>query len=84
MGGESTCCSSRTRKLAEVLILTRSNNRKIYKYNLKSDATQLREVDRESQETVLRRFISVVKDHASVKFKHETFVGNDFDKNIFQ
>ena len=85
MGGESTCCSSRTRK---VLVECAYFNPeaiigKSIKYNLKSDAAHKfeRGVDRESQETVLRRFISVVKDHASVKsLSMKTFVGNDFDE----
>ena len=42
---------------------------KAVKYNLKSDAAHKfeRGVDIASQETVLRRFISVVQDHTSIK-----------------
>ena len=85
MGGESTCCSSKTRK---VLVECAYFNPeaiigKSIKYNLKSDAAHKfeRGVDRESQEKVLRRFITVVKDHALVKsLRIKTFVGSDFDE----
>ncbi len=71
MGGYSTACSPKTRK---VLVECAYFNPetiigKAIKYNLKSDAAYRfeRGVDIELQETVLRRFISVVKDHASIK-----------------
>ena len=80
MGGESTACSERTRK---VLVECAYFNPeeiigKTVKYNLKSDAAHRfeRGVDIKSQEKVLRRFIRVVKDHASIKnLRIKTFVG---------
>ncbi len=83
MGGESTACSTNTKKVLvecayfnpEVII------GKAIKYNLKSDAAHKfeRGVDISSQEKVLRRFISVVKDHASIKsISMKKFIGSDF------
>ena len=84
MGGESTSCSENTR---EVLVECAFFNPeaiigKSIKYNLKSDAAHKfeRGVDIEAQEKVLRRFISVVKDHAVIKrLGIKTF--NDSDPN---
>ena len=81
MGGESTSCSSNTKK---VLVECAYFNPeeiigKTIKYNLKSDAAYKfeRGVDIESQEKVLRRFISIVQDHASIEnMKIKTFVGS--------
>ena len=78
MGGLSTACSEKTRK---VLIECAYFNPeeiigKAIKYNLKSDAAHKfeRGVDIESQVKVLRRFISIVNDHASIKsLKMKTF-----------
>ncbi len=71
MGGESTACTSKTRKaLVEcAYFCPEAIIGKTIKYNLKSDAAHKfeRGVDIESQEKVLRRFINVVKDHASIK-----------------
>ncbi len=83
MGGESTACSINTRK---VLVECAYFNPeeiigKTVKYNLKSDAAHKfeRGVDISSQENVLRRFISIVQDHASIKnLKIKTFVGTEF------
>ncbi len=80
MGGESTACTQRTRK---VLVECAYFNPeeiigKTIKYNLKSDAAHRfeRGVDIESQEKVLRRFIRIVKDHASIKsLRIKTFIG---------
>ncbi len=81
MGGESTACSNKTKK---VLIECAYFNPeaiigKTIKYNLKSDAAHKfeRGVDISSQEKVLRRFIKVVSDHASIKsIKMKTFGTN--------
>jgi phenylalanyl-tRNA synthetase beta chain len=71
IGGMSTACSSETKKvLVECayfnpeLIIGKS-----IKYNLTSDAAHKfeRGVDISSQETVLRRFIKIVQDHANIK-----------------
>ena len=80
MGGESTACSKKTQK---VLVECAYFNPeeiigKTIKYNLKSDAAHKfeRGVDIESQEKVLRRFISIVKDHTSIKsLRMKTFIG---------
>ena len=85
MGGESTSCSENTR---EVLVECAFFNPeeiigKSIKYNLKSDAAHKfeRGVDIEAQEKVLRRFISVVKDHAAIKrLSIKTFNGKEFHK----
>ncbi len=83
MGGESTACSSDTKK---VLVECAYFNPeeiigKTIKYNLKSDAAYKfeRGVDIASQEKVLRRFISIVQDHTSIKnLSIKTFVGSEF------
>lgn len=82
MGGESTACSSNTKK---VLVECAYFNPeeiigKTIKYNLKSDAAYKfeRGVDIASQEKVLRRFISIVQDHVSIKnLSIKTFVGSE-------
>ncbi len=88
MGGESTACSTTTRK---VLVECAYFNPeeiigKTIKYNLKSDAAHKfeRGVDISPQEDILRRFISIVQDHASIKnLKIKTFVGSKFkDKHL--
>ena len=84
MGGESTACSKKQKKFwwnALILIL-RSIIGKAVKYNLKSDAAHKfeRGVDFASQEKVLRRFISVIKDHVPIKsLKMKTFIGKEFE-----
>tara|TARA_B100000900_G_scaffold301952_1_gene260491 strand:- start:3031 stop:4938 length:1908 start_codon:yes stop_codon:yes gene_type:complete len=86
MGGESTACSSKTKK---VLVECAYFNPeeiigKTIKYNLKSDAAHKfeRGVDIEAQERVLRRFISVVKDHASIKsLSMKTFDDSNIKEN---
>ena len=84
IGGESTACTKETKKVLvecayfnpEVII------GKTIKYNLKSDAAHKfeRGVDFRSQEKVLRRFVSIVKDHVSIKsLKMKTFIGKDYE-----
>ena len=71
MGGESTACSSETKKvLVECAYFnTESIIGKSIKYNLVSDAAHKfeRGVDIASQEIVLRRFAKVVQDHVKIK-----------------
>lgn len=84
MGGESTSCSEKTKK---VLVECAYFNPeeiigKTVKYNLKSDAAYKfeRGVDFAAQEDILRRFISVVKDHVSIKsLKMKTFANKSID-----
>lgn len=81
MGGESTACSTNTRKvLVECAYFNPEDIiGKAVKYNLKSDAAHKfeRGVDIASQEIVLRRFVSIVQDHASIKsLRMNSFVGN--------
>ncbi len=86
MGGDSTSCSLDTRK---VLVECAYFNPeaiigKTIKYNLTSDAAHKfeRGVDIASQEKVLRRFITVVKEHASIKsLKMKTFTDREFEEN---
>ncbi len=81
MGGESTACSTSTKK---VLVECAYFNPeeiigKSIKYNLKSDAAYKfeRGVDIASQENVLRRFISIVQDHAFIEdLSIKTFEGS--------
>ena len=89
MGGESTACSERTRKvLVECAYFTPEEIiGKTVKYNLKSDAAHRfeRGVDIESQEKVLRRFIRVVEDHASIKsVRMKTFVGKSSEEKYLE
>jgi len=71
MGGASTACSSKTKKvLVECAYFNpESIIGKSIKYNLVSDAAHKfeRGVDIESQEMVLRRFARIVQDHAKIK-----------------
>lgn len=71
MGGASTACSTKTKKvLVEcAYFYPESIIGKSIKYNLISDAAHKfeRGVDIESQEMVLRRFIKVTQDHAKIK-----------------
>ena len=76
MGGASTACSTKTKKvLVECAYFNpESIIGKSIKYNLISDAAHKfeRGVDIESQEMVLRRFAKIVQDHTkikSIKFK---------------
>ncbi len=82
MGGESTACSIKTKKaLIECAYFNpEAIIGKTVKYNLRSDAAHRfeRGVDIASQEVVLRRFISIVKDHAHIRsMSMKTFKGND-------
>ena len=71
MGGASTACSTKTKKvLVECAYFNpESIIGKSVKYNLISDAAHKfeRGVDIASQEMVLRRFIKVTQDHAKIK-----------------
>ena len=71
MGGISTACSTKTKKaLIECAFFKpEAIIGKSVKYNLTSDAAHKfeRGVDIQAQETVLRRFIKIVKDHAVIK-----------------
>ena len=85
MGGASTACSKKTKKvLVECAYFNpESIIGKTVKYNINSEAAHKfeRGVDFESQDKVLRRYISVVKDHVSVKSLNiKTFIGKDFVK----
>ncbi len=84
MGGESTACSNETKRVLvecayfnpEVIV------GKSVKYNLNSDAAHKfeRGVDIMSQNIVLRRFIRIVQDHASIKsIKIKTFSDEVFE-----
>ncbi len=85
MGGYSTSCSKKTKK---VLVECAYFNPeaiigKTVKYNLKSDAAHKfeRGVDFAAQETILRRFVSIVKDHVSIKsLKMRIFNSKNVDK----
>ena len=80
MGGASTACSNKTKK---VLVECAHFNPesiigKSVKYNLISDAAHKfeRGVDIASQEMVLRRYIKVTQDHAKIKsIKLKSFTG---------
>ena len=85
MGGKNTACEKDTRSVIiecayfnpEVII------GKTIKYNLKSEAAYKfeRGVDIASQEKVLRRFISIIKDHAYIKsLSMKTFMGDNFNE----
>ena len=85
MGGDSTACTKKTKKtLVECAYFNpEAIIGKTIKYNLKSDAAHRfeRGVDYASQEKVLRRYISIVNDHASIKsLKMTTFIGKDFEE----
>jgi len=71
MGGASTACSSKTKKvLVECAYFNpESIIGKSIKYNLVSDAAHKfeRGVDIESHEMVLRRFAKIVQDHTKIK-----------------
>ena len=71
MGGASTACSTKTKKvLVECAYFNpESIIGKSVKYNLISDAAHKfeRGVDIASQEMVLRRFIKITQDHAKIK-----------------
>ncbi len=81
MGGASTSCTSKTKKvLVECAYFNpESIIGKSVKYNLVSDAAHKfeRGVDIESHEKVLRRFAQVVSDHAKIKtIKIKSFSSN--------
>ena len=84
MGGMSTCCKQNTQKaLVECAFFNpEAIIGKTSQYNLTSDAAHKfeRGVDLFCHERVLRRFIEVVKDHASIK----SIKIQSFDENISQ
>ncbi len=85
MGGMSTACSLDTKKaLVECAFFQpESIIGKTIKYNLASDAAYKfeRGVDISLQEKVLRRFIKIVQDHASIKsLKIKTFKSGEVQK----
>ena len=87
MGGASTACSKRTKKvLIECAYFNpESIIGKSVKYNLNSDAAHKfeRGVDIASHEMVLRRFAKVVEDHVKIKsIKLKSFSQIEF-QNIF-
>tara|TARA_Y100000768_G_scaffold388983_1_gene389676 strand:+ start:2956 stop:4863 length:1908 start_codon:yes stop_codon:yes gene_type:complete len=84
MGGESSSCSKQTRKVLVECAYFHPEKiiGKSVKYNLRSDAAHKfeRGVDIAYQETTLRRFISIVGEHASIKsLSMKAFVSNDFE-----
>ena len=92
MGGDNTACSDNTRDV--IIECAYFNPEKIIgktiKYDIKSDAAYRfeRGVDPLNQETVLRRFIKIVKDHADVneiklvEFKKEEFLNIKLDLDV--
>lgn len=84
MGGESSACSELTTKVLIECAYFQPEKiiGKSVKYNLRSDAAHKfeRGVDIASQEKTLRRFISIVEEHASIKsISMKDFVSNDFE-----
>ncbi len=85
IGGKSSACSQDTKKvLVECAYFNpESIIGKSVQYNLNSDAAHKfeRGVDISSQEVVLRRFIKIVQDHASIKsLKLKEFKEHDYGK----
>ena len=86
MGGQSTACSSETKRvLVECAYFNpESIIGKSIKYNLVSDAAHKfeRGVDIASQELVLRRFAKVVQDHANIKSIRFKSFGEAHNKDL--
>lgn len=87
MGGKATACSEKTKKVLVECAYFKPDAiiGKSVKYNLNSDAAYKfeRGVDINSQERVLRRFISVVEDHAVIKnLKMKTFCYGKHENNV--
>jgi len=86
MGGESTACSSETKRvLVECAYFNpESIIGKSIKYNLVSDAAHKfeRGVDIASQEIVLRRFTKIVQDHAKIKSIRFKSFGEDHNEDL--
>jgi len=85
MGGASTACSSKTKKVLVECAYFKPESiiGKSVQYNLISDAAHKfeRGVDIASQEMVLRRFAKVIQDHTKIKsIKLKTFSYGDFKK----
>ena len=86
MGGASTACSNKTKKvLVECAYFNpESIIGKSVKYNLISDAAHKfeRGVDIASQEMVLRRFTKIVQDHAKIKSIRFKLFGEALNEDI--
>jgi phenylalanyl-tRNA synthetase beta chain len=86
MGGMSTSCSTKTKKvLVECAFFTpEAIIGKSVKYNLTSDAAHKfeRGVDIQAQEKVLRRFIEIVSEHTLIKnIKIQSFEDSRFQRH---
>ncbi|MDA8957353.1 phenylalanine--tRNA ligase subunit beta [Gammaproteobacteria bacterium] len=86
MGGASTACSNKTKKvLVECAYFNpESIIGKSIKYNLVSDAAHKfeRGVDITSQEMVLRRFTKIVQDHAKIKSIRFKSFGEAYNEDL--
>lgn len=87
MGGITTACNAETKKVLVECAFFKPETiiGKSIKYNLVSDAAHKfeRGVDIQAQEKVLRRFIEIVKDHASIKhIRIQTFKYDDEQKKV--
>ena len=86
MGGMSTACSKKTKKVLVECAFFKPEAiiGKSVKYNLTSDAAHKfeRGVDTQAQEKVLRRFIEIVSDHAVIKnIKIQSFEESQAQQN---
>jgi phenylalanyl-tRNA synthetase beta chain len=86
MGGISTACSTKTKKVLVECAFFKPETiiGKSIKYNLTSDAAHKfeRGVDIQAQEKVLRRFIEIVREHAKIKnIKIQSFEDSQIQKN---
>ena len=86
MGGMSTGCSTKTKKVLVECAFFKPEAiiGKSVKYNLSSDAAHKfeRGVDIQVQEKVLRRFIEIVRDHAVIKnIKIQSFEDMQFQRH---
>lgn len=89
MGGINSACSQNTRKvLVECAFFNpEAIIGKSIKYNINSDAAHKfeRGVDRNSHETVLRRFLKIVSDHAEIintklkSFEYSSYIENSLE-----
>jgi len=84
MGGASTACTPKTKKVLIECAYFKSEPLigKTIKYNLTSDAAHKfeRGVDIKCHDTVLRRFAKIVHDHAKIKsIKQRSFLSNNTD-----
>ncbi len=86
MGGMSTACSTKTKKVIIECAFFKPEAiiGKSVQYNLTSDAAHKfeRGVDIQAQEKVLRRFIEIVRDHTLIKnIKIQSFQDSQFQKD---